>query len=94
MFCLDLFILILLSVCDNHGSIQFIDIKIEKVLQLKNGESPEWKDMCYFHYQHTKYVWDESNFRFSTINAIMTQQSADDYLNNHEGLLHEEYQNR
>lgn len=84
----------LLSVCDNHGSIMFVDIKIEKILQFLNGESSEWRDISYFYYQHTKYVWDASNFQFSTINAIMTSQTVDDYLNNHEGLVPEEYQNR
>lgn len=81
-------------VCDNHHSYSFLKIETGKIFSSQNASSAEWTEIRYFHYQHTKYIWDPEQKIFSTIDDVMPKVTVDDYLNNHDGLEQDEYRYR
>lgn len=81
-------------VCDNHHNYLFVEIETSKIFSSQNDSSAEWTEIRYFHYQHTKYIWDPEQNMFATIDDVMPKVSVDDYLNNHEGLEQNEYRYR
>ncbi|CAG9864440.1 unnamed protein product [Phyllotreta striolata] len=79
-----------LLVSNKYGRNEFISIDNMK-LTLPEIASDNFR---YFLYQHNKYVWDCNKGAFVTLDALIPFQTADQYLNNLNGLSDEEYKFR
>lgn len=72
-----------LPVCDNYQTNALLDVQMEEI----NCDGFQFKQIRYFYYRYSKYVWFPDKNCFGPISFCLPARSIRDLLENIDGLL-------